>query len=197
MRISNFQLCPCRSPVAAPRCHVGMPRVQDLLEVSMKTHLFGIVLFFVLALTSACPAQDDVAILLRRVPEAADAILIVRLNALLDSPRGQQENWNSKYQLGYLNGAVRIPPSVRSLLLASEIHTDPSTPCTTFGVALLNSRKRVSMSGLAIRSTLNTLNSIARLSLRARGSVLTFLLRIGDSLSRTASLTTRTRSKWR
>jgi hypothetical protein len=35
--------------------------------------------------------------------------------------------------------------------MASEIHTDPSIPCTTFGVALLNSRKRISIPGLAIQ----------------------------------------------
>jgi hypothetical protein len=95
--------------------------------------------------------QDDVRILLRRVPESSDALLIVRLKALLDSPRGQQENWSAKYQLGFLHGAVRIPPSVRSLVIASEIHPGASTTSTTFGVALLNSRKRISMSALAVK----------------------------------------------
>ena len=104
-----------------------------------------------LFLTSTCQAQDDVTILLRRVPESFDALLIVRLSTLLDSPRGQKENWATKYELGYLNGAVRIPPSVRSLLLATEIHTEPSPNPTTIGVALLNSRRSISMSGLAIR----------------------------------------------
>src|SRR6266849_3600215 len=116
----------------------------------MKTRRCCITLSLLLTLASTGQAQDDVGILLRRVPESADALLIVRLKALLDSPRGQQENWSEKYQLGYLNGAVRIPPSIKSLLLASEIHPDPSKHSTTFGVALLNSKKRISMSGLAI-----------------------------------------------
>jgi len=108
-------------------------------------------LLLLLALASTGQAQDDVRILLRRVPESSDALLIVRLKALLDSPRGQQENWSAKYQLGFLHGAVRIPPSVRSLVIASEIHPGPSTTSTTFGVALLNSRKRISMSALAVK----------------------------------------------
>jgi hypothetical protein len=104
-----------------------------------------------LFLASTCQAQDDVTILLRRVPESFDALLIVRLSTLLDSPRGQKENWATKYELGYLNGAVRIPPSVRSLLLATEIHTELLPNSTTVGVALLNSRRSISMSGLAVR----------------------------------------------
>jgi hypothetical protein len=104
-----------------------------------------------LFLTSTCQAQDDVTILLRRVPESFDALLVVRLSELLGSPRGQKENWATKYELGYLNGAIRVPPSVRSLLLASELHTEPSPSFKTIGVALLNSRRSISMSGLAVR----------------------------------------------
>jgi hypothetical protein len=116
----------------------------------MKTLRSGMTLSLLLALASNGQAQqDDVRILLRRVPESADALLIVRLRTLLDSPRGQQENWAAKYQLGFLHGAVRIPPSVRSLVIASEIH--PTSTSTTFGVALLNSRKRISMPALAAK----------------------------------------------
>jgi len=79
----------------------------------MKKFRCWLALSLPLILASTCGAQDDLTILLRRVPETADALLIVRLQALLDSPRGQQENWSEKYQLGYLNGAVRIPPVVK------------------------------------------------------------------------------------
>ena len=102
-----------------------------------------------LILASACQAQDDVAILLRRVPESADALVIVRMQALFQSPRGKQDNWSEEYQLGYLNGAVRIPPTVKTMLIASEIH-ESSAP-TTYGVALLTSKKSVSMERLAIQ----------------------------------------------
>ena len=129
----------------------GIAKHLHSLEVFMKTLRFWLAGLGVLAFSSICQAQDDVAILLRRVPESADAILIVRLKALLDSPRGQQENWSQKYELGYLNGAVRIPPTVKTFLMASEIQTNESMPATTYGVALLNSRKRISIPGLAIK----------------------------------------------
>src|SRR6266849_11191960 len=96
----------------------------------MKTLRSGMALWLLLALASTGQAQqDDVRILLRRVPESADALLIVRLKALLDSPRGQQENWSEKYQLGYLNGAVRIPPSIKSYCWRAKfIPTHRNTP---------------------------------------------------------------------
>jgi len=109
--------------------------------------------WFILSLpliwASTCQAQDDSAILLRRVPEKADAILIVRLQALLESHRGQQENWSKKYQAGYLNGAVRIPPTVKTMLMATDVQTNESAGAAVYGVALLKSKKRLSPEGLA------------------------------------------------
>jgi len=115
----------------------------------MKKFRCWLALSLPLILASTCGAQDDLTILLRRVPETADALLIVRLQALLDSPRGQQENWSEKYQLGYLNGAVRIPPVVKSMLMATDIQTNESAMATVYGVALLKSKKRLSMELLA------------------------------------------------
>jgi hypothetical protein len=102
-------------------------------------------------LTSTSQAQDDLAILLRKVPESADVLLVVRLQTLLQSPRAQQEGWSQKYQMGYLNGAVHIPPSVKTLLMASDFDPDGSKPSQTIGVALMTSRKRISMEALAGR----------------------------------------------
>src|SRR5262245_20326259 len=109
--------------------------------------------WFILSLpliwASTCQAQDDSTILLRRVPEKADAILIVRRQALLESHRGQQENWSKKYQAGYLNGAVRIPPTVKTMLMATDVQTNESAAAAVYGVALLKSKKRLSPEGLA------------------------------------------------
>ena len=101
----------------------------------MQPFRYWIALCMLLFFVPTSPAQDDVAILLRRVPESADALVIVRMQALFQSPRGKQDNWSEGYQLGYLNGAVRIPPTIKTMLIASEIH-ESSAP-TTYGVALL------------------------------------------------------------
>jgi hypothetical protein len=120
-------------------------------EVSMKLFRYSITLCLSFIAASTCPAQNDVAILLRRVPESTDALLIVRLQALLQSPRGQREQWSQKYQSGYLNGAVQIPPTVKTMLMACDFEPDESKPSLTIGVALMTSKKRISMQDLAAR----------------------------------------------
>jgi hypothetical protein len=115
----------------------------------MRSFRYCIALCLPLIVGSICHAQEDVAILLRRVPESAHALVIVRMQALFQSPRGQQENWSEGYQLGYLNGAVNIPPTVKAMVIATEIKG--SSAPTTYGVALLTSKKSVSMDRLAIQ----------------------------------------------
>jgi hypothetical protein len=115
----------------------------------MQPFRYSIALCLLLLFISTAPAQDDVAILLRRVPESADALAIVRLQALFQSPLGKQNNWSESYQLGYLSGAVNIPPTIKTLVIASEPH--PSSAPTTYGVALLTAKKSVPMDRLAIQ----------------------------------------------
>ena len=115
----------------------------------MQLFRYRIALCLPLLFATTCQAQEDVAILLRRVPESADALAIVRLQALFQSPLGKQDNWAEGYQLGYLNGAVSIPPTIKTLVIASEPHQ--SSAPTTYGVALLTSKKSVPMDRLAIQ----------------------------------------------
>jgi hypothetical protein len=100
-------------------------------------------------LTASLQAQDDVAILLRRIPESSNAMAVVRLDALLKSPRGVNEAWTEKYKLGYLNGAVRIPPMVKTMIMASHYHADNPAGSITIAVALLNKKDRLSMKDIA------------------------------------------------
>jgi hypothetical protein len=102
-----------------------------------------------LLFATVCPAQEDVAIVLRRVPDWANALTIVRLNALLESPRGVQEAWATKYELGYLSGAVRIPPSVKTMALATRFQANESAEPTTVAVAYLNKKRRLTLENIA------------------------------------------------
>jgi hypothetical protein len=104
-------------------------------------------LLFLLAGVSR--GQDDVAILLRRVPESSNAMAVVRLDALLKTPRGERESWADKYKLGYLNGALRIPPAVKTMIMASHYHADNPATSTTIAVAFLNKKDRLSMQDIA------------------------------------------------
>src|SRR5260370_10534500 len=115
----------------------------------MKSIRCCMILSLPLILAGAVHAQDDVAILLRRVPESSNALAVVRLDALLKSPRGVREAWADKYKLGYLNGAVRIPPVVKTMIMASHYHADDPAASTTIAVAFLNKKDRLSMQDIA------------------------------------------------
>jgi hypothetical protein len=115
----------------------------------MKTTCRSLVLSLPLLLAGVSRGQEDVAILLRRVPESSNALAVVRLDALLKSPRGMQESWADKYKLGYLNGAVRIPPSVKTVVMASHYHADDPARAITIAVALLNKKDRLSIQDVA------------------------------------------------
>jgi hypothetical protein len=117
----------------------------------MKKRYLWIALILPFFSTATSQAQEDVAILLKRVPEWANALTVVRLKALLESPRGVREGWAAKYELGYLDGAVRIPPSVKTMVLATQFQVHDSVAATTVGVALLNKNRSLALRNLASR----------------------------------------------
>ncbi len=115
----------------------------------MKSIRPWLVLSLPFLLTGASRGQEDVAILLRRIPESSNAMAVVRLDALLKSPRGVRESWADKYKVGYLNGAVRIPPVVKTMVMATHYHADNPAASITIAVALLNKKDRLSMQDIA------------------------------------------------
>jgi hypothetical protein len=117
----------------------------------MKRRYCWIALLLPLLFTPICQAQEDVALLLRWVPDWANALTVVRLKALLESPRGQREAWAAKYEVGYLDGALRIPPSVKTMVIATQFHVEESATAATVGVALLNKNKKLAFQNLASR----------------------------------------------
>jgi hypothetical protein len=117
----------------------------------MKNVRQGLTLVLPLILAGSGMAQDDVAILLRRVPQSSNVLAVVRLDALLKSPRGVREGWSDKYKLGYLSGAIRIPPAIRTMIMASHYNADDPSAAVTIAVALLNKKDRLSMEDIAAR----------------------------------------------
>ncbi|MDX1964676.1 MAG: hypothetical protein SFX18_16115 [Pirellulales bacterium] len=62
-----------------------------------------------------------VADLLKFVPETANAVMVIRVQDLVNSPRGQAEKWRTADNHDLLDGALRIPPWVNLLVRASHI----------------------------------------------------------------------------
>jgi len=70
------------------------------------------------ALAQATPAD-----LLKVVPETANAVMVVRVTELVNSPRGKRENWDEKKGGNFLGGALDVAPWVELLVRASHVTT--------------------------------------------------------------------------
>ena len=72
---------------------------------------------------------------LKHVPSTANTLAIVKIQDMLNSPRGKQEQWAKKQQSEFLAGAVHVPPTVDYLIRAFEFHPEDSRITNSYGVA--------------------------------------------------------------
>ena len=84
---------------------------------------------------------------LKHVPATANSLAIVKVQDLVNSPRGKQEQWAKKHQTEFLAGSVHVPPSVDYLIRAFEFHPEDSRTTNSFGIAAW--KKPVPMTQLA------------------------------------------------
>lgn len=91
-----------------------------------------------LLITMACEFAhgDDVADLLPFVPDDANAISLMRIDALKSSPLGLARNWAERHETDFLEGAVTVPPWVSTLIRASYLR--PGTPGGAWTVVLVS-----------------------------------------------------------
>jgi hypothetical protein len=85
--------------------------------------------------------------LLRRVPEQANAILLMDLDALKSSRIGIAEKWAAKHKENHLAGVSTIPPNVQQLVVAANINH--STLHDTWKIAIAQLGKSMNVAELA------------------------------------------------
>src|SRR5438105_5000336 len=81
--------------------------------IRRRETLSALALAFTLLLTD--PAAAQFKSLLRRVPEQANAILLLDLDAIKSSRVGIKEKWAAKQKENHLTGVTNIPPNVTDL----------------------------------------------------------------------------------
>jgi hypothetical protein len=99
-------------------------------------------LIYVFVFTSAWLAAQglqaqgtEISKALKHVPSSANTLAIVKVQDMLNSPRGKQEQWAKKHQSEFLAGAVHVPPTVDYLIRAFEFHPEDSRITNSYGVA--------------------------------------------------------------
>jgi hypothetical protein len=96
---------------------------------------------------SPCLAADSFQELLTKVPENANAIILIDVQALQKCPLGVRENWAKKHESQYLGGATHIPPTAARAVLAAQLN--PSTLRNDWQLGLVQLQQDVSMPKLA------------------------------------------------
>jgi hypothetical protein len=94
-----------------------------------------------------CLAADDWSPLLGRVPETANALVLIDAQAILASPVAIREDWVKKQQTAYVQGTATLPPSVARALFAANL--EPTTMHSRWEVGLLASKNPVSLPTIA------------------------------------------------
>lgn len=105
-------------------------------------------------------AQDDaLPEMLAKLPDSVNAVTLINLDSLLSSARAKHEKWLTTYQNGYLSGALLIPPTVKTAVLASRYDPCDSAPPLEYGVIRLVRRGPVNMPEL-VRKERGTIDII-------------------------------------
>ena len=103
------------------------------------------ILYSMLPLSAAL--GQSVQELLAKAPEDANAVAVLRLHDLVESPLGIKEGWSKKAEQAYLNGDIPLPPWVDVFVRASAIR--PGTPGGEWTSVLLNLPKDYDLKTLA------------------------------------------------
>jgi hypothetical protein len=83
-------------------------------------------------------AFGQFADLLKYVPDDANAILLVNVDAIHRSPLGRKENWTKQHQQDYLAGIATIPPNTKQVVLAAQVNTTTMHDNWKIGVAKMH-----------------------------------------------------------
>lgn len=92
-------------------------------------------------------AQADDTNLLSRIPPGANAVAIIDVDKILNSPMGIQEHWKDKLKNAYAAKPLIVPPNASRLVLASLI--DPSTMQPAWEVSVIELKTSPSMKNIA------------------------------------------------
>jgi hypothetical protein len=91
---------------------------------------------------AATPFDD----LLKRIPEQANAVLVVDVQAAHNSPLGKKENWAELHRKTAVGGIVSAPPSVLRVAVGAQIN--PATLQNTWEVTLVQLQREISLADL-------------------------------------------------
>jgi hypothetical protein len=86
-------------------------------------------MFFALAAMAADPTDAMIA----RVPESANAIVVIDVNTVFKTPMAQREGWSSKLEAARKAGVEVLPADTQNIVIASFFNLPTMTPLWQLG----------------------------------------------------------------
>ncbi|MFL5242884.1 MAG: hypothetical protein ACJ8FY_12305 [Gemmataceae bacterium] len=108
---------------------------------------WAVALYLTALLPLPSRADESFADLMAKAPDSANAICLINISGIKNSPIGKRENLASKHESEYLAGTAGINPKVQKLVLAASV--DPSSLQNTWEAAVVSRSDTISMEKLA------------------------------------------------
>lgn len=111
------------------------------------------------------PAAAQFEKLAAKVPDSANAIVLLDGEKLLASPLAEKEGWKEKYEQLFASGMVAIPPDTRHMILASQIDYQFMRPVWELAVADFSAARFASEIARRTGGTLDSLGEFKAVAL--------------------------------
>ncbi|MBP7936998.1 MAG: hypothetical protein KA354_20335 [Phycisphaerae bacterium] len=100
----------------------------------------------VVALSMSNPALADFKGLLGRVPNDANALVLIDVAGMINSPLGVREGWKAKVASAYERKPLAIPPDTSRMVMAAQI--EPGNMGTVWAVSVMDVAKPLSLDSI-------------------------------------------------
>jgi hypothetical protein len=112
-----------------------------------------------LAFVGRCPAQEEsFRDLLKYLPPQANAILLIDVPAISNSPLGVKKDWAKAHQRDYVSGVSRLPPEARKVVMGAQLN--PTLLANAWEIGLVQMSYDVSPTQLA-KAEAGTIDTVA------------------------------------
>jgi hypothetical protein len=126
----------------------------------------GLLALSILTFLAAPAAHAQFEPLAASIPSTANAIALVDVKGLFDSPLAAKEGWKDKYDQAFASGLCAIPPFTDRMILAAEIDYVHMRPTWELAVADLADSRTAAMIARASKGILDPIGKSPAVALR-------------------------------
>jgi hypothetical protein len=114
---------------------------------------------------SANLAKAQFGDLIVRLPKSANAVVLLNIEKIVNSPMGIREGWGKKIEKSFAAGLIRVPPQATNYVLASQIDLEFMEPI--WSAAVMDLSERPSLPEIAKRrgGTVDKLDDLSAVAL--------------------------------